>query len=333
MKRKTLDTSMDDTSLENDKTDDTVFTTKTDDTVFTAKTDDTVLDTAKTEQKHADQKEEEDEPEKDDSKQGSPKRQKRDDHKTRQENVFVALDFETTGTNIHHDEIIQVGLVKFDLDDGTVIEEYHTLVKPTKSIPLEAQNIHHLSDADVSDAPSFSQIVDRICEFIGPCGLVGHNLIKFDLPLLQSQLRRNKRKELDCNNRLLLDTFLIFQKKEPHTLEKAALFYCQDEEYDEKGAHDARNDARACVRILCGQKQRYPELFANLRNAENLCRPKEFFEVIHNDTRTDVILRFGKHSGKKASEVRKIDKGYWTWMINQEKTKRTKWYAILQSIT
>jgi len=245
--------------------------------------------------------------------------------------LYVSIDFETTGTNIQNDEIIQVGLIKFDLETETIVEEYDTLLKPSKRIPDESQSVHGITDDDVADAPSFASIAPKIIDFIGSHALVGHNLLKFDLPLLQNELKRAKRPELNVRERLVLDTCVIFQKKEPHTLEKAALFYC-DVEYDKEGAHNARNDAVACMRVLCGQKTKYKSLFDNMNDVQALCKPKEFYEIITHNNKQDVILLFGKHKDKKASDIRRTDKGYWTWLTNQEKTKKTKWYPILQSI-
>ncbi len=242
---------------------------------------------------------------------------------------YVALDLETTGTNVLSDQIIQIGLIRFNLENETIIDEWQSLVKPSKPIPADAEAIHHFSNEDVADAPSFGSLAETISEFIGDSGLVGHNLIHFDLPCLQAEFRRCKLKEIDCSNRSLLDSLIIFQKKEPHTLSKAAKFYC-DMDYDSKDAHNARNDAMACLRVLCAQKQRYPQLFQDMSKVEGLCKPPEFLEL--TDDGRDVIERKGKHKGKLASEIRKTDKGYWTWMVNLEKKNKTKWFKILQTI-
>lgn len=247
---------------------------------------------------------------------------------------YVAMDFETTGINPETDEIVQVGLIKFDYETEDMIDEFKTLVKPSKGIPQSAEDVHHLSDADVSDAPSWKEVAPLVIEFIGNCGLVGHNLIKFDLPILQAELKRAKLPLLDCTNRSLLDTLCIFKAKEPHTLAKAAKFYW-DIDYGDEYAHNAYFDAQACMRVLYGQKKHYPDLFDDIHAVERLCQPKviEYFEEFTNEQgKKDVLLTVGKHKGKRASEIRKTDRGYWTWMVNKEKTNKTKWYAILQSI-
>lgn len=264
-----------------------------------------------------------DDKEETETKQTSPKRIKK--------RLYVALDLETTGTDPKQDEIIQIALVKFNFDDGSIVEEWESLVKPSKSIPQEAQAVHNFSDEDVADAPKFADLADKICTFIGEAGLVGHNLLQFDLPLLQTELRKAKHAELDCRERSLLDTLVIYQKKEPHTLSKAASFYCDVEYFD---AHNARDDAVACMKVCIAQKEKYKELFEDMTKVERLCKPYEFFEEEFDSSQklTDLLIRFGKHKGKRATEIRRTDRGYWNWLLNKEKQSRSKWYAKLQSL-
>lgn len=58
----------------------------------------------------------------------------------------VYLDTETTGLN-SDDEIIEISIVD---DDGSILLD--SLVKPVKSIPLDATRIHGLADEDVRSA-------------------------------------------------------------------------------------------------------------------------------------------------------------------------------------
>jgi DNA polymerase-3 subunit epsilon len=254
----------------------------------------------------------------------------KDKDKERERRIYISLDLETTGTDPKQDEIVQIALIKFDFDSGEQIEEWESMVKPSKPIPSDATAIHKFDDDDVKDAPKFANVAGHIHKFIGDAGLVGHNLLQFDLPLLQNELRRAKHPEIDCHSRSLLDTLVIFQKKEPHTLSRAALFYCDVEYMD---AHNARDDAVACMKVCLAQKEKYSDLFNDVKQAERLCKPFEFFdEVIENNKTMDLLIKFGKHKGKRATEVRKSDRGYWNWLLNKEKQSRSKWYAKLQSI-
>jgi len=64
----------------------------------------------------------------------------------------VFLDTETTGLDIRA-EIIEIGVLDHD---GNVL--LNTLVRPTRSIPFEAQRIHGISDAMVQGAPGWPEV-------------------------------------------------------------------------------------------------------------------------------------------------------------------------------
>ena len=56
---------------------------------------------------------------------------------------LVFFDLETTGTNITHDRIVEISIVKL-MPDGTVVERSRRL-NPEMPIPAEATAIHPVS--------------------------------------------------------------------------------------------------------------------------------------------------------------------------------------------
>ena len=60
---------------------------------------------------------------------------------------IVFFDLETTGTNITHDRIVEISLIKV-MPDGTEIERTRR-INPEMPIPAEATAIHHITDEDV----------------------------------------------------------------------------------------------------------------------------------------------------------------------------------------
>ncbi len=54
---------------------------------------------------------------------------------------LVFFDLETTGTNITHDRIVEISIVKL-MPDGTVVERSRRL-NPEMPIPAEATAVHH----------------------------------------------------------------------------------------------------------------------------------------------------------------------------------------------
>ena len=94
---------------------------------------------------------------------------------------FVALDLETTGLNPEVDQITEIGATRFTRDGGD--EHFQTLVNPGRAIPREIEELTGILNADVADAPPFSQVVGELATFIGGRSVVGQN-IKFDISFL-----------------------------------------------------------------------------------------------------------------------------------------------------
>jgi len=66
------------------------------------------------------------------------------------------LDTETTGLD-KRAEIVEIALVDHD---GAVLLD--SLVKPTRRIPWDATQVHHISDAMVADAPTWAELWPQI---------------------------------------------------------------------------------------------------------------------------------------------------------------------------
>lgn len=97
---------------------------------------------------------------------------------------WVILDTETTGLS-RSDEIIQVAVLA---GDGRVLLD--TYVRPTQPIPAEATRIHGITDQDVSAAPSFPEIHDRLQGLLAGKTVVIYNA-EFDLRMLHQTLVRH----------------------------------------------------------------------------------------------------------------------------------------------
>jgi len=96
--------------------------------------------------------------------------------------MFVSLDLETTGLNKKTDKIIEFGAIKFDLKGHS--ETFQTLINPGVPIPEFITHITNIKNEDVANAPVFSDVSDKIREFIGDCPIIGH-FIKFDIEFLE----------------------------------------------------------------------------------------------------------------------------------------------------
>lgn len=95
--------------------------------------------------------------------------------------VYVALDLETTGLDPEHDEIIEVGAVRFTED--RVLDTYQTFVNPRRPLSARIQRLTGIRPDDLERAPSFAAIAREVEAFIGSDPVVGQN-VRFDLEFL-----------------------------------------------------------------------------------------------------------------------------------------------------
>ncbi|MDE6300353.1 MAG: 3'-5' exonuclease, partial [Muribaculaceae bacterium] len=82
---------------------------------------------------------------------------------------IVFFDLETTGINITRDRIVEISIVKVSPGHEDRPEVKCRRINPEMPIPAEATAIHHISDADVADAPTFKQVAKSLADFIRGC--------------------------------------------------------------------------------------------------------------------------------------------------------------------
>jgi hypothetical protein len=74
--------------------------------------------------------------------------------------LIRVIDIETTGIDPAADAIIEIASVDM-VRDGGITNAMDTLVRPTKPIPPGASAVRHIIDEDVTNAPAFSEVIDR----------------------------------------------------------------------------------------------------------------------------------------------------------------------------
>lgn len=87
---------------------------------------------------------------------------------------FVALDFETTGLDAEHDEIISIGLVPFDLQRIRIREARHWLLKPRRELAEESVVIHGITHSDLEQAPDLLDVLPGLVEALAGRVVVVH---------------------------------------------------------------------------------------------------------------------------------------------------------------
>jgi DNA polymerase-3 subunit epsilon len=236
------------------------------------------------------------------------------------------FDIESTGINVASDRIVEISVLKINVD-GT--EETKTKrINPGIPIPLESSLIHGIYDEDIQDAPSFKQIAKGLAQFLENCDLAGYNSNKFDIPILMEEFLRAE-VEFDISKRKFVDVQNIFHQMEQRTLKAAYKFYCNK---DLENAHSAEADIRATYEVLLSQIDRYQNAEYTDKKGNKSMPVQNDVEALHKFTQVqknvdfagtmvyndngDEVFNFGKHKGKKVSDVFQQEPSYYDWMMN-----------------
>lgn len=88
---------------------------------------------------------------------------------------LVVVDVEGNGRQ--PPEIVEIALLPLDPDKPATIEDLRTwLVRPTRPItPLVTSKVHGITDSDVADSPSWSDVAGQIGEVLDGVVVVAHN--------------------------------------------------------------------------------------------------------------------------------------------------------------
>ena len=161
------------------------------------------------------------------------------------------FDLETTGLNPSHDRIVEMSVLKINVNGDE--EQRVWLLNPEMPISPESTSVHGYTDAMVADKPTFREKAKEIALFIGNADLAGYNILKFDLPMLVEEFLRVDY-DFDLKSRDFIDVMNIYMKMEPRNLKSAYRYFCHAEL---EGAHGAMADTKATYDVLCAMLDKY----------------------------------------------------------------------------
>ena len=196
-------------------------------------------------------------------------------------------------------------------------------INPQMHIPEQATAIHGITDEMVKDEPTFAQIAKSMAQFIEGCDFGGFNSNRFDLPMLVEEFLRAG-VDVDFKRCKFIDVQNIFHKMEQRTLVAAYKFYCDKDLQD---AHSAEADTRATYEVLKAQLDRYPDLQNDVASLADFSARGETVDyagrIVYND-KGEEVFAFGKHKGRRVSDVFEQEPSYYSWMMNGDFPLYTK---------
>lgn len=131
------------------------------------------------------------------------------------EKSIIYFDIESTGVETESARIVELACIKYN-PDGTQ-EEKTIKVNPTIPIPIEASDVHGITDEMVKDLPTFKQYAQAIRNWFEGCDLAGFNSDNYDVPLLSAEFERSGLEGISWNPNLL-DIIKLYRLLYPNTL-------------------------------------------------------------------------------------------------------------------
>ncbi|MCF7791537.1 MAG: 3'-5' exonuclease [Victivallales bacterium] len=226
---------------------------------------------------------------------------------------IIFFDLEATGTNPQFDRIVEICVAKIQPGGETEIKSRR--INPERPIPKESTEIHGITDEDVADEPTFSQVSASLFMYFENSDLAGYNINRFDIPLLASEFKRAGL-NFHVEDRKVIDAQTIFHKMEPRTLSAAYKFFTGNELED---AHAAESDVLATISVLDGELEKYSTLPREVKELHDFCNPTDPNWIDKTgkfkwDDDGEAIVAFGKNKGIKLKNIAAKNPGFLSWI-------------------
>ena len=159
---------------------------------------------------------------------------------------LVAFDMETTGVE-PGSRMVEIAAQAFD-PDGTVIDEFASLVNPGMTMPADAGAVNGITDDMLKDAPDASAVLREFLAWLpsGPT-LVAHNA-PFDVGVLAWELGRAYMPMISAS---VIDTLQIAKALKRTANNKLQTLIEHHRLVVDGDAHRALRDASACRQYFC----------------------------------------------------------------------------------
>ena len=168
----------------------------------------------------------------------------------------IVFDTETTGLSFSGgDRMVEIGCVEM-VNRVETGRTFHAYYHPERDMPVEAFNVHGLSQAFLADKPRFGDGVADLLDFVGDAPMIAHNA-SFDFSFLNGELVKCGRPIIHLNR--MIDTLQIARSRHPgakHSLDALCSRFGIDRSH--RVLHGALLDAQLLAQVyveLLGGRQ------------------------------------------------------------------------------
>jgi len=180
--------------------------------------------------------------------------------------TYVVFDLETTGLHAASDEIIEIGALK--LHGSEVIEEFHSLVRPSSKPGEIVKELTGITDAELEKAALLDEVLPRFLRFCEGCMLVAHNAT-FDYSFVRTAVRTTTGQNWEHPYIDTLALSRVLLKTKSHKLDSLASYLNLGSFKHHRGLEDARITARIFRKLMSMMKKR------GVRNLQDMEKLKE----------------------------------------------------------
>jgi DNA polymerase-3 subunit epsilon len=192
----------------------------------------------------------------------------------------------------------QPAMVEFSAYDPIRNETFDVMINPGRKIPIEAQNIHHISDADVLGKKTFKQIWPQLKAWITDgldanerVVLIAHNNFHFDAKMIKVELLRAGEQGLPknwrCFDTLWLSRSLLGVKGRPRGFHKLINLAKMYEARSEEQTHRAGDDVDMLYKVFLKMvgKAPLPEIYKGMLNYHNITHVRNLINAYNKGTK------------------------------------------------
>lgn len=157
--------------------------------------------------------------------------------------TLVAFDLETSGGYPLDSEICEIAAIKWK--DGKIIDEFKTLIKPTKKMSDFIIGIHGITNEMVENSPRIEDKIQELYNFIHGCAVVAHHS-PFDMGFLSIEFEK---KAFVAPSTPALCTSLLARRVFPESTNHKLQTLIEFLNIPKNQAHRAYEDTVQCLNV------------------------------------------------------------------------------------